>query len=172
MTAHGIQVAILPDLTGGSVSCDCGWKHDTTGNSTYLKDAYANHLADATLALAGPGRDLAPALNAAQLTRCPRCTGHSEKRARDGLPVTTGCEDCHHTGRAHLLTLVVADAADGTDLVALVLKFGPPGSAQTVAATDRPLTKDMADTIVADLTGATLAPGDLRGLIIDDRRPR
>jgi hypothetical protein len=168
MTAHGIQIS--PDTH--LVSCDCGWAYPFLATASQLRDAYASHLADATLALAGPGRDLAPALNAAQLTRCPRCTGHEAKRARDGLPTTTGCEDCHHTGRAHLLTLVVADAADGTDRVALVLKFGPPGSAQTVAATDRPLTKDMADTIVADLTGARLAMGDLRGLIIDDRRTR
>jgi hypothetical protein len=171
MTAyvHGIQIS--PDTH--RVSCDCGWKHATGGGATALRDAYANHLAEATLALTGPDRDLAPALNAAQLTRCPRCTGYPvAKRTRDGLPVTTGCEDCHWTGRAHLLTLVVADAADGTDRVALVLKFGPPGSAQTVAATDRPLTKDMADTIVADLTGATFKPGDFRGLIIDDRRTR
>jgi hypothetical protein len=166
MTAHGIQIS--PDTH--RVSCDCGWAHATGGGATALRDAYASHLADATLALTGPRPNLAPALDAAQLTRCPRCTGHEAKRARDGLPTTTGCEDCHHTGRAHLLTLVVSDAGDGTDRVALVLKFGPPGSAQTtVAATDRPLTKDMADTIVADLTGACLAPGDLRGLIIDRR---
>lgn len=114
-----------------------------------------------------PAIDHTRVLAAAQLQRHRGCTGFATTKAQH---VTTwGCDGCHHTGREHLTTITVdADWREGYSTLAM--SFGPAGTPSRVASGPG-LANEVVDQLLADLAGAALRPGDLRGVIIIDRRP-
>jgi hypothetical protein len=111
--------------------------------------------------------DLAAALAGAGLQRCPRCTLFRDpQRPAEPIMITTGCDDCAYTGRAHLTTVVVTEDHAGRGQ--LTLRFGPPGTTMDIAG--RHLDPADVDIIVADLAAGRLVPGSLWGIVIMDRR--
>jgi len=118
--------------------------------------------------------DLTAALADAGLPRCPACTGWPNAdniNTNKGLPTTTGCDRCRHTGRAHL-TWITAEPTDHPDFGLLSIRFGPAGVAWLLTGPNR-IDNDTITVLLADLSAAQVAPpGRIHGVIIDDRRPR